>query len=440
MTNCKMLTSSNMPNIKTKTTPMANAMKMLLIPLTAPFILSACGDEDNSQSQSGSEQSARASASQVDIKLFSLNALAKQPEIVDCTLENGDDAQCAKLVVKYLPDEMEIGPFCPTTLDDKGGIWDWDGTKAGLYRLDKAFLTMLSEQGYIFYDEDGTVHVVDNATSRPTVDHACIQVSEDQDVKITVLIPTTPVMADKATPMGVVSKVGIALAGVPIFSDAPSVQHTGHLPALDTCAGHVDPGGWYHYHGTSSDIDSVYAHEHVDAECSNLPQDPAGLFGYAFDGVPIYGSVDADNVMPTDLDECNGHTGLIGDSGVSAYHYHSTNEFPNLPKCLKGVVAKNNFSTTAQAGVGARPPEGTNVTRNEPAGGGRPGANNMSGNGQMVPPGFADAAKKLGVSEAQLMQAMDDAGGPNADLAKVAKTLGVTDAELKAALPERPKH
>ena len=57
----------------------------------------------------------------------------------------------------------------------------------------------------------------------------------------------------------------------------------------------------------------------------------------------------------------------------------------------------------------------------------------------MVPPGFADAAKKLGVSETQLMQAMDDAGGPNADLAKVAKTLGVTDAELKAALPERPK-
>ncbi|MEI8648367.1 hypothetical protein P4S73_11390 [Paraglaciecola sp. Hal342] len=113
MTNCKMLTSSNMPKIKTKTTSMANAMKMLLITLTAPFILSACGDEDNSQSQSGSEQSATADASQVDIKLFSLNALAKQPEIVDCTLENGDDAQCAKLVVKYLPDEMEIGPFCP---------------------------------------------------------------------------------------------------------------------------------------------------------------------------------------------------------------------------------------------------------------------------------------------------------------------------------------
>ncbi|MBU3018095.1 YHYH protein [Paraglaciecola agarilytica] len=439
MTRRHTLTRSNIYPLSADKTRMLKALRFALIALAAPLAISACGDDSSSTQKSTAVQSARANASQVDIKLFSLNALAKQPEIVDCTLENGDDAQCAKLVVKYLPDEMEIGPFCPTTLDDKGGIWDWDGTKAGLYRLDKAFLTMLSEQGYIFYDEDGTVHVVDNATSRPTVDHACIQVSEDQDVKITVLIPTTPVMADKATPMGVVSKVGIALAGVPIFSDAPSVQHTGHLPALDTCAGHVDPGGWYHYHGTSSDIDSVYAHEHVDAKCSNLPQDPAGLFGYAFDGVPIYGSVDANNVMPTDLDECNGHTGLIADSGVSAYHYHSTNEFPNLPKCLKGVVAKNNFSTTAQAGVGARPPEGTNMTRNEPPGGGRPGAKNMSGNGQMVPPGFADAAKKLGVSETQLMQAMDDAGGPQADLAKVAKALNVTEAELKVALPERPK-
>lgn len=436
MTRRHTLTRSNIYPLSADKTRILKPLRFALIALAAPLAILACGDDSSSTQKSTAVQSATADASQVDINLFSLNALAKQPEIVDCTLENGDNAQCAKLVVKYLPDEMEIGPFCPKTLDAQGGIWDWDGTKAGLYRLDKDFITMLNEQGYTFYDDDGTVHIVDNATAKPTVDHACIQVSEDQDVKITLLIPTTPVMAETASRLGVVSKVGIALAGVPIFSDAPSVQRTGHLPALDTCAGHVDPGGWYHYHGTSSDIDTVYAHEHVDAKCTNLTQDPAALFGYAFDGVPIYGSVDADDVMPTDLDECNGHTGLIGDSDISAYHYHSTSEFPNLPKCLKGVVAKNNFSTTAQAGVGAHPPEGTEITRNEPPGGGRP--QNMDRDGDMAPPGFDKAAEKLGVTQAQLMQAMDEAGGPQADLAKVAKALNVTEAELKAALPQRP--
>ena len=431
MTSRHLLNSRNIPFTRSGKNIFARAGKMAFVALSAPLLLSACGSETTTTEAPYSAQVAN--ASQVDINLFSLNALAKQPEIVDCTLENGDDAQCAKLVLKYLPDDMQIGPFCPKTLDDKGGIWDWDGTKAGLYRLDKVFLSMLNEQGYTFYDDDGTVHIVDNATSKPRVDHACIHVSEDQDVKITLLIPTTPVMAQKTTRLGVVSKVGIALAGVPIFSDAPSVKQTGHLPALDTCAGHVDPGGWYHYHGTSSDIDTVYAHAHVDASCTNLPQDPAALFGYAFDGVPIYGSVDANNLMPTDLDECNGHTGTISESGISAYHYHSSNEFPNLPKCLKGVVAKNNFSTTAQAGVGAHPPAGTKITRNEPPGGRGERPSNM------VPPGFEQAAEKLGVSQQKLMQVMRDAGGPEADMAVVADKLKVSEAALKSALPQRPE-
>ena len=49
-------------------------------------------------------------------------ALVSPSEIVDCTLENGEAAQCASYVVKYLPDDLEIGPFCPATLDEEGGI------------------------------------------------------------------------------------------------------------------------------------------------------------------------------------------------------------------------------------------------------------------------------------------------------------------------------
>ena len=114
--------------------------------------------------------------------------MVKLPQTVECTLENGLQTQCAQVVLKYQPDNIEVGPFCPETLDDVGGIWDWDGTDAGLYRLGKAFLTMLNEQGFTFYDEDGNVHIVDNATIRPTVDHACINVSVDKSVEITARI------------------------------------------------------------------------------------------------------------------------------------------------------------------------------------------------------------------------------------------------------------
>ncbi len=368
---------------------------------------------------------------QINVSQFNRNAMVEEPEIVSCTLENGQQAECAKLVVKYLPDDIEIGPFCPETLSDEGGIWNWDGDKAGLYRVDESFLRMLAEQGYVFYDEDGKVHITDSATTRPEYDHSCINVSTDEAVVITVLIPTQPVMAKKAHNLGVVSKVGISLSGVPIFSDAPSVQHTGHMPALDTCSGHIDPGGWYHYHGTASDIDTVYDHEHVNADCY-LSQNSSGLFGYAFDGFGIYGSKDENGQVPTDLDACHGHVGYVPGKSEKVYHYHASEDFPNLPECLSGMVAKNNFSTTAKAGVGA-----TGSGRNEPPGGDQ--GNRAPDGKQGTPPGFDEAAETLGISTDELFQAMQNAGGPRADLTEVAQALGISEAELKAALPERPK-
>lgn len=135
------------------------------------------------------------------------NALIEAPEIVDCTLEDGTETSCYSLTVGYLPDGLEIGPFCPATLSDDGGIWDWSGENARLYRIDEAFLRMLDGLGYRFFDDDGTVHTVDNAVKRPQVDHACINVSEDADVTITMLIPVEPVMAETPSLLGVVNKV-----------------------------------------------------------------------------------------------------------------------------------------------------------------------------------------------------------------------------------------
>ncbi|MGJ8612554.1 MAG: YHYH protein, partial [Octadecabacter sp.] len=220
------------------------------------------------------------------------SALVTDPVTVECTLTDGSAATCLEITVKYVPDDLEVGPFCPTTINDAGGIWDWDGDQAGLYRVDGEFLQMLDEMGYHFYDEDGSVHVFDIRVEGPTESNECISGSFDEAVEMTMLIPTTPKMADEPVALGTVAKVGVSLSGVPIFADAPSVLQTGHMPALDACAGHVDPGGWYHYHGTATDLDTVYEETGVQASCANAIQDAKAQFGYAFDGYAIMGSLE----------------------------------------------------------------------------------------------------------------------------------------------------
>lgn len=365
-------------------------------------------------------------AAHSDIDAFAPSSFAAPPATVECTLTDGTAASCYQITVGYKPESLQIGPFCPATLSDDGGIWDWDGENANLYRVNEAFLRMLDAQGYTFFDADGTVHVVDNAVERPTVDHACINVSEAPDVTITMLLPIDPVMAVQPTMLGTVGKVGIALDGVPIFSDAPSVQATGHMPALDTCGGHVDPGGWYHWHATATDIDTTFETAGVDASCA-LTQDSAAQFGYAFDGFALFGSAEFDGTSPTDLDTCNGHVSMTTVGEV--YHYHATTDFPNLPPCLVGLQATDNFSTTATAGVGAT--RAGEDGRNEPP---RP----MDGGPGQMPPGFDNAATTLGVTTDALMQALRASGPGRPDLAVAAKTLGLSEDALRNALPPPP--
>lgn len=103
----------------------------------------------------------------------------------------------------------------------------------------------------------GKVRITDVRTTRPGDKNSCLSASADESVEMTVLLPMVPVKAAEPTSLGTVAKVGLALDGVPIFADAPSVLQTGHMPALDTCGGHIDPGGWYHWHATSTDINTV---------------------------------------------------------------------------------------------------------------------------------------------------------------------------------------
>ena len=351
-------------------------------------------------------------------------AMLEAPEPVACTLESGTETECLKLVVRYKPDDLEIGPFCPASLDHPGGIWNWTGEAAGLYRVDQTFLQMIAAQGYKMFNSDGDVFVSDISKAEPAEDHTCIQVGEDTSVEITALIPLEPEMAARPEMLGVVNKVGMSVSGVPIFSDAPSVQHTGHMPALDTCGGHVDPGGWYHWHANAGDIATVFHEQDVDADCA-LIQNPTALFGYAFDGFPIYGSLEPSGEIPADLDDCGGHVGDQVD-GSYGYHYHTSNSFPNLPDCLSGVPALNNFATTAEAGIGAMRGQGGETTRRNPPRGGPDDAR------------LEQAASELGVTTDALKQALRDAGGRPPNFSLVAETLGVGEDQLRAALPPPP--
>lgn len=340
-------------------------------------------------------------------------ALLQEPNVVSCTLETGIETQCVEYNVKYLPDTLEIGPFCPATLDDAGGIWDWDGENAGLYRIDRAYLEMLNDLGYTFYNEAGEVYSFDIRVEGPTEPHECIAGSVDETVEMTVRIPMQPVLADAPTPLDTVAKVGLGVDGVPIFADAPSVLDTGHMPALDTCGGHVDPGGWYHWHATSTDIDTVYENADIDASCTNVAQDSSALFAYAFDGFAIYGSLEADGTAPEGLDSCGGHIGLTPDSDTPVYHYHASASFPNLPTCLVGVVAQDNFTTTAAQGIGSARAEQRSRA-----------------------PDFSQIAETLGVDADDLRAAMTAEGGRDADLDAVADRLGIPADTLIEALPQ----
>ncbi len=363
--------------------------------------------------------SADESAAVINLAYFDSAGLVSEPQIVDCTLQNGVATQCAEFVTKYLPDNLEIGPFCPDTIYEEGGIWEWDGDEPGLYRLNEAFFTMLTAQGFDFYDADGNVYIGDPAGSLVAGVNNCLEATAAEAVEMTVRIPLHPVMAETPTELGTVAQVGLAIDAVPIFADAPSVLDRGHLPALDLCGGHIDPGGWYHWHATATDIDSSFEYEGLDAHC-HLDQSAAALFGFAFDGYPIYGSVDEDGSSPADLDACRGHTSATVEYPDGIYHYHAGLEFPNLPTCLVGVSAENSFATTASAGIGAG------------GGGGGPGGGGPGG-GQGGPPDFAAVAEILGITEEEFMDAL---GSPPPDLEATAETLGITLEELQTALDE----
>ena len=126
--------------------------------------------------------------------------------------------------------------------------------------------------------------------------------------------------------------------------------------------------------------------------------------------------------MPEGLDACGGHVGIHGD-GAYGYHYHTSDSFPNLPECLSGVQAVDNFTTTAEVGIGSvRRGLASSTRRNPPRGGPNPAR-------------LEQAAAELGISTERLQKALQNAGGRPPNLSVVAAELGVSEDQVRAALP-----
>jgi hypothetical protein len=171
-------------------------------------------------------------------------------------------------------------------------------------------------------------------------------------------IPLHPVRAEKTTklPMG---PIGVAINGVPFYNPYTAEgKDAAKNEVFDECCGHPDPMGRYHYHIYPKCIHTSFS-------------DPAGehspLIGYAWDGYGIYGPNSEGGKMPTDLDECNGHTDV-----ERGYHYHVTRKFPYILGAYRGVVERSNLDR------GPRDAEGRPAG---PGGRGGPGGRRPPGGG-----------------------------------------------------------
>lgn len=158
---------------------------------------------------------------------------------------------------------------------------------------------------------------------------------------ITQRLPANPVYSDTPYCMG--GEVGIMLSGVPLFNafdaglrDAPAHE------LQDSCDGHPQGSGEYHYHSLSS----CFKDTGIDT-----------VLGYAYDGFPITGSKVAEGKFLTtdDLDECHGITSdvIIDGKRKTSYHYVMTVDFPYSASCFraKPVTTGPSAGMPAQAGA-----------------------------------------------------------------------------------------
>jgi len=139
-------------------------------------------------------------------------------------------------------------------------------------------------------------------------------------------LPEAPTQLASPGCMG--GESGVMTTGVALFNgfDAGG-RDAGAWEVQDSCNGHPQMDGEYHYHTLSSCIKDVTVKT---------------VIGFALDGYPITGpTISSGNVLTTsDLDECHGIVSQIDLDGklTISYHYVMTEDFPYSVSCFRGTA------------------------------------------------------------------------------------------------------
>ena len=340
---------------------------------------------------------------------FLEGSLTKAITTEDCTLSDGTQSSCYRIEVTGSPVATKIGPFCPESTSstaEVSGIW-LDGEN--LYNADGKFImdlsTIYKDVKWKLYDDSGKVKVTDSkeafqGAARPDVQeeykYHCVEgtwewTETTKPVPTSILVPVKPILANESSsPRG---NLGVTINGLVISASAPvdAILGAYTIAAFDDCGGHFNPTAGYHLHAYTGCEGVEY-----DSQIDN-PDAETKIIGYAMDGVAVFAPLSSKSTIK--LDECNGRT-----TAKDGYHYYAQSAEKNLVvKCVKGLTAVDPLATNE--GPGAQ---------------GAPGVDT------------AAAAKKLGITEAELKEAFGNSMPPN--FATAAKKLGITEAELKLKL------
>jgi hypothetical protein len=126
--------------------------------------------------------------------------------------------------------------------------------------------------------------------------------------------------------------IGVSTDGV-VFFDAldDGGRDAGAHEIQDSCGGHPQASGAYHYHTYSPCLLSP----------TSARRGSSTLIGYALDGYGIYIERDSLGNLPTDkdLDSCHGRTSAVtwDAKRVVMYHYDITTEYPYTLGCFHGT-------------------------------------------------------------------------------------------------------
>ncbi len=194
---------------------------------------------------------------------------------------------------------------------------------------------------------------------------------------VSMVLPAQPEVARQATCVSM-GAIGVMISGAGLFNALDEGQRDAPAHEVqDTCNGHPQMQGIYHYHGISPCITD---------KGGPATHQPSDLLGYALDGFGIYGPYgdDGKELFSNDLDECHGRVSDVLWDGKkqSLYHYHLTRDYPYTIGCYRGTPVVANTGGPPSGGMGGGGPPSGGPPSGGMGGGGPPGGGGMGG-----PPG-----------------------------------------------------